>query len=74
MEALHALYSRAYFQDDEFLALVCPMYGAESVNLLKRLYEWSVVDATDIEEEKYLLSKKFSEVCYNSITGLVRVS
>ncbi|KAI9772013.1 MAG: hypothetical protein M1840_001301 [Geoglossum simile] len=65
VETLHALYSRAYFQDDEFLALVCPMYSAESVNLLKRLYEWSVVDATSIEEEKYLLSKKFSELVSN---------
>ncbi|KAH0542112.1 hypothetical protein FGG08_003492 [Glutinoglossum americanum] len=62
VETLHALYSRTYFQDDEFLALVCPMYSAESVNLLKRLYEWSVVDATSIGEEKYLLSKKFSEM------------
>ncbi|KAI9787672.1 MAG: hypothetical protein M1839_000203 [Geoglossum umbratile] len=65
VEALHALYSRTYFQDDEFLALVCPMYSAESVNLLKRLYEWSVVDATNIEDEKYLLSKKFSEMTSN---------
>jgi exportin-5 len=71
VEALHALYSRTYFQEDEFLALVCPMYSAESVNLLKRLYEWSVVDATNVDEEKYLLSKKFSEVCRRSMTDLV---
>ncbi|KAH0557069.1 hypothetical protein GP486_005144 [Trichoglossum hirsutum] len=51
--------------EDDFLALVCPMYGAESVNLLKRLYEWSVVDATNVDEEKYLLSKKFSEMISN---------
>jgi exportin-5 len=62
VEALHALYSRTYFQDDEFLSLVCPMYSGESVSLLKRLYEWSIVDASNIDEEKYLLSKKFSEV------------
>lgn len=62
MEALHALYSRSQFSQDEFVALVCPMYRRETVELLRKLYEWSIVDAHEVDEEKYLFSKKFSEV------------
>jgi exportin-5 len=51
-----------HFSDDEFLALVCPMYKSEMVDLLRKLYEWSVVDPNNIDDEKYLFAKKFSEV------------
>ena len=43
-----------------------PLYGQEIIDLLRRLYEWSVVDAADIDEAKYLLSKKLSEVKINA--------
>ncbi|KAI9707228.1 MAG: hypothetical protein M1836_000188 [Candelina mexicana] len=65
IEALHALYSRSHFHDDEFLALICPMYEAGTVALLSRLYEWSIVDVSDIDESRYLLSKKLSEMVSN---------
>lgn len=38
------------------------MYGHDTIQLFQQLYEWSRVDATDIDEAKYLLSKKLSEV------------
>lgn len=38
------------------------MFQDETILLLKQLYEWLVVDPTDIDEAKYLLLKKFSEV------------
>jgi exportin-5 len=62
VEALHALYNRMHFDDDEFLSLVCPMYTSQMVDLLRKLFEWSVVDPRDIDDEKYLFAKKFCEV------------
>lgn len=65
VDALYTLYNRSRFFEDDFRDLVCPLYGQEIVDLLRRLYEWSIVDASNIDEEKYLLSKKFSEVSFN---------
>jgi hypothetical protein len=38
------------------------MYRQPVVNLLHKLFAWSVVDPRDIDDEKYLFAKKFSEV------------
>ncbi|KAL0939459.1 nuclear import and export protein [Colletotrichum truncatum] len=62
LEALHALYSRSNFTEQEFKDLVAPMYDSSSVDLLKRLFEWSAVDVEDIDEDKYQFGKKFSEM------------
>lgn len=50
------------FRDEEFVSLVCPMYTSQMVDLLRKLYEWSIVDPHNIDDEKYLFAKKFSEV------------
>mgnify|MGYP002621965343 CR=1 FL=1 len=62
LEALYALYSRSNYTEEEFVDLVVPMYGPEAVDLCRRLYEWSTVDAHDIDEDKYQFAKKFSEM------------
>lgn len=68
VDALYNLYSRSKFSEEEFRDLVLPLFGPESLGLLRKLYEWSVVDASNIDDEKYLLSKKFSEVIYIALT------
>ncbi|KAL2024810.1 hypothetical protein VTK56DRAFT_5631 [Thermocarpiscus australiensis] len=62
LEALHTLYNRTPFLDSEFLDLVVPMYSDAMVELFRRLFEWSTVDAHDIDDDKYQFAKKFSEM------------
>ncbi|KAI4127619.1 MAG: hypothetical protein LQ338_003114 [Usnochroma carphineum] len=65
VDVLYYLYNHSRFADEDFKELVGPIYMHNTVDLLQRLYEWSCVDAADIDEEKYLLSKKLSEMIYN---------
>lgn len=59
---MHAVYNRTRLSENEFKALVVPMFMNDIVDFLQKLYDWSCVDATNIDEEKYLLLKKLSEV------------
>ena len=63
------MYGRSQYDDEEFISLVCPLYDANSVLVLKKIYESSVTDASDIDQEKYRLAKKFSEVSLTSTTA-----
>ena len=65
METLYSLYYRSKFSQDDFDNLVAPMFEADNLNLLKNLYQWLVIDPTDIDDAKYLLLKKFSEVLFS---------
>lgn len=62
LEALHTLYNRSSFAEEEFVDLVVPMYSDVMVDLFRRLFEWSAVDAQEIDDDKYQFAKKFSEV------------
>ncbi|KAL8874320.1 MAG: hypothetical protein Q9174_000319 [Haloplaca sp. 1 TL-2023] len=65
VDVLHSLYHRSRFSDEDFQELVGPMYVPTATDLFQQLYEWSAVDVNDIDSEKYLLSKKLSEMIYN---------
>ena len=43
------------------------MYKRDLVTLLKKIFTWSTVDLYDVEDSRYLLSKRFSEVCRFSV-------
>ncbi|KAF2144374.1 uncharacterized protein K452DRAFT_295830 [Aplosporella prunicola CBS 121167] len=64
VEALFAIYNRSNFLEQDFVDIVCPMYGTEIVNLLREIYKWTAsdMDINDMDEPKYTLSKKLSEV------------
>ncbi|KAL5365727.1 armadillo-type protein [Aspergillus floccosus] len=62
VEALHSLYSRSNFDVEGFQTLVHMMYQTDYLDLLQKLYEWSVVGPDDIDDTKYMVSKKLSEM------------
>ncbi|KAJ2998294.1 hypothetical protein NUW58_g362 [Xylaria curta] len=62
LEALHALYARSSLDAEEFTELVVPLYDTRYVTLFRQLFEWSVIDPDDLDDDKYQLSKKLSEL------------
>jgi exportin-5 len=62
IETLYSLYSSVNFVDEDINDLVGPMFHRDTLHVLKQLYEWTVCPADDIDDEQYLLCKKFSEV------------
>ncbi|RAK96179.1 karyopherin MSN5 [Aspergillus ibericus CBS 121593] len=62
VEALHALYSRSNIELEGFEQLVHLMYETESLNVLQKLYEWSVVGPDDVDDTRYTICKKLSEM------------
>ncbi|KKA20307.1 Nuclear import and export protein Msn5 [Rasamsonia emersonii CBS 393.64] len=61
VEALHSLYSRSSYEIDEFQPLILLMYQTDHLTLFRKLFEWSNVEATDIDETRYAVAKKLSE-------------
>lgn len=64
VETLQAIYNRTHLHDDEFVELVCPMFTPGSVSLLREVYNWTItgMDVNDIDDQKYMLCKRLSEV------------
>ena len=62
IEALHALYGRTNIGSEESHELVCLVFESEYLVVLQGLYEWSIVGPDDVDEPKYLISKKLSEM------------
>ncbi|KAK1139975.1 karyopherin [Aspergillus melleus] len=62
VEALHSLYSRSNIDVGSFQPLVHKMYETDYLNVLEKLYQWSVVGPDDIDDTRYMISKKISEM------------
>ena len=41
-----------------------PIFEPESIAILRQLYEWTVFDPSQFQEDKYILAKKLSEVSW----------
>ncbi|KAH9890878.1 armadillo-type protein [Xylariomycetidae sp. FL2044] len=65
IEALHVLYARSGFSDADFIDLVLIMYDPEYVARLDHIYSTTTVDPSDIDEPKYQLQKRLSEIASN---------
>ncbi|KAB8220541.1 armadillo-type protein [Aspergillus novoparasiticus] len=62
VEALHSLYSRSNMDMESFQPLVHLMYETESLDIMQKLYQWSIVGPDDIDDTRYMISKKLSEM------------
>lgn len=62
MEALHALYGRSNMGNDDSQELVWMIFEPDYLSTLHNVYQWSIVGPDDVDEPKYLISKKLSEV------------
>ncbi|KAL6721197.1 karyopherin [Lecanora helva] len=65
VDSLYTLYNRTRFSEGDFRDVVGPIFTDQTLHLLKQLHEWLIVDPLDIDEAKYLLLKKFSEMNFN---------
>lgn len=62
IEALHAFYGRNTIGCEESHDLVCLIFEQDYLVALQRLYEWSIVGPDDVDDPRYLVSKKVSEM------------
>lgn len=59
---MHALYHRHPFSEEDIKNIVCPLLSTEGITMLSKVYETSLVDVTDLDDSRYTMLKKFSEV------------
>ena len=62
MNTLYALYNRSRFSEDDFKDIVGPMFKPETVILMKQVHQSLRVDPTNIDDSKYAMLKRLSEV------------
>lgn len=63
-ECLSSLFSRSLLDDGDFQSIVCPMYHDQTVDELRKILQSIQIDPGDIDDDRYLYLKRFSEVFY----------
>lgn len=64
---MHALYHRSPFPEENIVKLVCPLLTSDGIALLTRLLQSLRIDPEAIDERKYAMLKKLSEVSATSL-------
>jgi len=62
IQGLIALYHRHKLHEDNLLNLAILVLSPYCVGILQKLYAWSTVDVNHIDEERYLLCKRLTEM------------
>jgi len=68
VEVLHSLFHRTPWPEDVILKVVCPVLKEDGLNLLKSFYESACCKSDEIDDEKYAMLKKFTEMICALVT------
>ncbi|KAF1811184.1 ARM repeat-containing protein [Eremomyces bilateralis CBS 781.70] len=63
VEALQAIFARSHIESDEFAEeIIGPMLTGPRADLLRKVYVWTTEQMSDLDEQKYALCKKITEL------------
>lgn len=62
IDCLHALFTRQYGREEDFIAIVGSVFRTEGINMLLNVYRIIKIDPDDIDAEEYSLLKKLVEM------------
>ncbi|ANZ78028.1 BA75_04670T0 [Komagataella pastoris] len=61
-DCLHVLFTRSFSNEDDFADIVGSIFKTEGIEMLSQVYQSTILDPDDIDEQKYTLLKKLVEM------------
>ncbi|KAF2096394.1 ARM repeat-containing protein [Rhizodiscina lignyota] len=62
LDCMISVFGKAGIRDEDFKSLAPPMFSSDSINLLKNVFEFSQANIDDLDEAKYTVNKKLTEL------------